>query len=61
MFLKNDTLFEKKTHIEPPNPIYYLKTSNKPIHWVEAIKGSKKRSRFWVGIARAMADQWGHD
>lgn len=53
--------------VEPPKPLYYLKTTGKPINWVEGIKGlstkerQKARSRTFVGIANAMAEQWGGD
>ena len=42
-----------------PEPIYILKTSGKKIHWTEANHGGKVRSKFWEGIAKAMAEQWG--
>jgi hypothetical protein len=54
-----DTLFATRTHTAKPEPLYYLKTTGKGIHWTEAVKGGKKRSTFWPGIARGMADQWG--
>jgi site-specific DNA-cytosine methylase len=53
------TMFEQATHVPKPEPMYFLKTNGKAIHWTEAIKGGKKRSKFWPGIANAMADQWG--
>lgn len=56
---KNDDLFNSATATEYPEPVYILKTNGKRIHHTEAIKGGKKRSKFWVGIANAMADQWG--
>lgn len=55
----SDTLFAMATHTKKPDPVYYLKTNGKPIHWTEAVKGGKKRSTFWPGIANAMAEQWG--
>jgi hypothetical protein len=54
-----DNLFHKKTAADEPKPIYFLKTTGKGIHHTEAIKGGKKRSRFWPSIAKAMAEQWG--
>jgi len=61
--LPYETLFEKQTHIEKPKPIYIYEKTGKNIHWEEAVGGgknrSKNRSRFWVGIADAMAEQWG--
>lgn len=59
--LSSDTLFDGKTHVDKPDPIYFLKTNGKPIHWVEANHGGKNRSVFWPGIAEAMADQWSDD
>jgi hypothetical protein len=53
------TMFETATHAPKPQPVYFLKTNGKAIHWTEAVKGGKKRSTFWPGIANAMADQWG--
>lgn len=57
----NDDLFGKRTSVDSPEPIYYLKTSGKAIHWTEAVKGSQKRSRTFNGIAEAMAEQWGNE
>ena len=54
-----DDMFGKKTATDKPEPIYYLKTTGKAIHWTEAVKGSQKRSESWKGIANAMAEQWG--
>lgn len=53
------TLFGPATHGKKPEPVYFLKTTGKAIHWTEAVKGGKVRSKFWVGIAEAMAEQWG--
>jgi hypothetical protein len=53
------TLFSPATHAPKPEPVYFLKTNGKAIHWTEAVKGGKKRSTFWPGIANAMATQWG--
>jgi hypothetical protein len=44
--------------IEKPKAIYTLKTNGKKIHWTEANHGGKVRSKFWPGIAEAMAEQW---
>lgn len=58
-----NTLFEKKTHIDKPEPIYVSETTGKNVHWQEAMAGgknrAKNRSKFWQGIADAMAAQWG--
>jgi hypothetical protein len=57
-----DTLFHKKTHTEIPEPIYINK-NGKNIHFCGAVKGgkdrAKNRAKFWPGIAKAMAEQWG--
>jgi len=55
---KEDSLFWKQTAVEEPKPVYFLKTTGKGIHHTEAIHGGKARSKFWPGIADAMADQW---
>ena len=55
---KMDTLFEKQSAIKKPEAIYTLKTNGKKIHWTEAMHGGKTRSKFWIGIANAMAEQW---
>ncbi len=52
-------MYGKQTAVPKPEPIYYLKTTGKAIHYAEAVKGREKRSRFWKGIANAMAEQWG--
>lgn len=53
-------LFENKTSADKPEPYYNLKTNGKKIYFTEAISGSKKRSKTFPGIARAMAEQWGN-
>lgn len=62
-FNKTDNLFEKKSIIDKPNPTYTDK-SGKKRYFVDSISGnnknsSRERSRFFPGIAKAMADQWG--
>lgn len=54
----------KLQHADPktlkkPEPMYILKTNGKKIHWTEGMHGGKVRSKFWPGIAKAMAEQWG--
>jgi hypothetical protein len=49
---------DPKTLVKP-GPVYILKTNGKKIHWTEANHGGKVRSKFWPGIAQAMAEQWG--
>lgn len=46
--------------LKKPEAIYTLKTNGKKIHWTEANHGGHVRSKFWPGIARAMAEQWGN-
>lgn len=58
---EQDNLFGQKTHAPKPQPVYIDK-SGKKRHLTESLsgsKGNKKRTRFWKGIAAAMADQWG--
>ncbi len=62
--LEETTLFESKTHTPKPEPIYISKKTGKNVHWEEAMSGggknrAKARSKFWQGIADAMAEQWG--
>jgi len=58
---EQDNLFSRRTHTEKPKPLYYDK-SGKARHLVDSIGGgknqAKKRSKFWPGIAQAMAEQW---
>lgn len=61
LWLKNLPLLkhpDPKTLIKP-EPIYISKTNGRKIHWTEANHGGKVRSKFWEGIAKAMAEQWG--
>lgn len=52
--IQDDDLFFKKTHIETPE-------TTKLANWYN--KGGKdrqkNRAKFWPGIAKAMAEQWG--
>jgi hypothetical protein len=59
-----DNLFDIKTHVEKPAPIYIDKISGKKRYITDAIRGSGKeskllRSKTFPGIAKAMAQQWG--
>jgi hypothetical protein len=62
---KGDDLFETNTHTEPKIYGYYLKGKKKgmPIYGNSYLKFSddraKIRSKTYIGIAQAMADQWG--
>ncbi|MBA7527652.1 hypothetical protein ES705_19830 [subsurface metagenome] len=54
------TLFYDCTHTEKPKPYSYLKTTGKPTYFSDgATRDPKERSRFWPGIAKSMANQWG--
>lgn len=57
-----NNLFGQRTHTEKPEPIYIEKSGAKR-YFTDAISGSKngghKRSKFFPGIAKAMAEQWG--
>jgi hypothetical protein len=59
--IKQGDLFLPATHIEPPSP-KYIDNSGKKRYSTDAISGNNngghKRSRFWKGIANAMAEQW---
>ena len=63
-----ENLFENKTSCPVPEPLYISqgeKTKGRKITFSEGMKGvkredrAKERARFWPGIARAMAEQWG--
>jgi site-specific DNA-cytosine methylase len=60
---KRNTLFEEMTHTKKPEPIFVDSTTGHKRYFTDAISGSRvagmKRSRFWPGIAKAMAEQWG--
>jgi hypothetical protein len=59
-----DTLFEKNTHTKPKIYGFYKKGKNKgtPIYGNNYLKCSEDRghirSKFWPGIANAMANTW---
>ncbi len=61
--LKHETLFEKRTHVDKPKPVYVCEKTGKNVHWEEAMGGgkdrAKNRAKFWLGISDAMAEQWG--
>jgi hypothetical protein len=66
LWLENlDVLDYTDTRITKPEPLYICqgeKSKGKKINWCEGYRGgnrSHNRSRFWKGIAQAMADQWG--
>jgi len=52
----------KHTKLVKPKIYGYYKTGKKigkPIYFNEWHKDAKIRSKFWPGVAKAMADQWG--
>lgn len=56
----SDTLFENKTHTDKPEPSY-IKPDGTPRFFTAGINKDRQhnRSRFFPGIANAMAEQWG--
>ena len=61
-----DDLFQKRSHTDFPEPDYYQKEGKqkgRKRYQIDAMKGgknrAKNRSRFFLGIAEAMAEQWG--
>lgn len=60
---KIDTLFEKASSVEKPEPIYVDKISGKKRYFTDAISGNNNggfhRSKSFESIANAMAEQWG--
>ena len=56
-----DSLFQKRTATEKPLPISIDNTVHKKKRYFTdaKIRNPKERARFWPGIARAMAEQWG--
>ncbi len=57
--IKEDDLFDKKTHTEYPEP-YSVEASGKKRYFTDGkAQGSVERSKTFPGIAKAMAEQWG--
>lgn len=58
---KQDGLFGQKTILERPEPLSIDNTQRKhKRYFIDSVmRKSKKRSKFWEGIANAMANQWG--
>jgi hypothetical protein len=53
-----DTMFHKKTHVGKGD--FVTTPSGKKLpKWYSDNKNPKDRAKFWPGIARAMAEQWG--
>lgn len=72
LWLKNLPKLERKTYLNPPEPLYFCngeKCKGKPIGWVEGLSGvgggnkerAKVRSKTFPGVAREMAEQWAGD
>ena len=57
-FPQDDLLGNKKTHTEKPKPNFIRKDGNKQ-YFCSVNRDQKVRSKFWPGIAEAMANQWG--
>ena len=56
----HDDLFGQKSVLTKPDPLSVDNTPrNKKRYYVDFNRSQKQRSRFWPGIAKAMADQWG--
>lgn len=58
LWLKNLPLLVNTNTLPKPNP-QHIKHNGKKVYFVESISGQKKRSKTFIGIARAMAEQWG--
>ena len=69
LWLKNLPTLKRVSKLEKPEPKYYCqgeKCKGKAIGWCEGIKGisggqegrAKARSKTFLGIAKAMAEQW---
>lgn len=54
---KEDDLFNKKTHIDKPKPMY-TRYDGKSIYFSEGKHGGHERSKFFPSVAAAMAGQW---
>ena len=62
--IKEADWFADKTHVEKPKP-KYIDKSGRPRYFTDSISNWSKnakheRSRFFPGIAAAMAEQWGN-
>ena len=58
-WLKNLKPLEYKIPDSKPEPVYYLKTTGKPVMNVEGKHGAKLRSKTYPAVAKAIAEQWG--
>ena len=70
LWLKGLNLLQRTNNLEKPEPMYICqgeKCKGKKIGWCEGIRGTtggqigraKARSKTFLGIAKAMANQWG--
>lgn len=59
LWLKNLPTLVYGTVVEPP-PVYWRRGVI-PVHYTESLGGHRvfSRSRFFLGVAKAMAEQWG--
>lgn len=69
LWLKGVSILVRKTNLQKPSPQYYCKGEKcygKAIGWCEGMRGiqggqkerAKARSKTFVGVAEAMAEQW---
>jgi hypothetical protein len=60
--LRNLSPLEYDKKIKKPKPTYVSKNGKK-LYFAESLSGTNNaqhhRSKFWPGIAKAMAEQWG--
>ncbi|MFA7254034.1 MAG: DNA cytosine methyltransferase [Patescibacteria group bacterium] len=58
---ENDTLFETRTHVDRPKPFSIDNTPRQKKRYFADGKNrdQHERSKTFIGIARAMVDQWG--
>jgi hypothetical protein len=54
----SDTLFNKSTAVKKPDPILVDSSGHNRYYADAKIRNPYERSRFWNGIAAAMANQW---
>lgn len=54
------TLFDDKTACDNPEPCYISPSGSKKYSFMERNRSQKARSKSFLGIAKAMADQWGN-
>lgn len=57
--IQDDDLFDSKTHVERGEMVRYASGKVMPKWYAEARGNGHLRSQTFLGIANAMADQWG--